>query len=50
MAEDPTLFDVIYNCRAMRRLDTREVPEADLLRLVDAANQAASGGNQQKGR
>ncbi len=34
----------------MRRLDTREVPESDLLKLVDAANQAASGGNQQRGR
>ena len=50
MPDDMTLFDVMYNCRAMRRLDTREVPEADLLKLVDTANQAASGGNQQKGR
>lgn len=50
MSEAMTLFDVLYNCRAMRRLDTRDVPEADLLELVDAANQAASGGNQQKGR
>ncbi len=50
MSEATTLFDVMYNCRAMRRLDTREVPEADLLSLVDAANQAASGGNQQRGR
>lgn len=40
----------MYNCRAMRRLDTREVPEEVLVQLVDAANQAASGGNQQRGR
>lgn len=44
------LFDVMYNCRAMRRLDTREVPEEILVQLIDAANQAASGGNQQRGR
>jgi len=50
MSDDPTLFDVMYNCRAMRRLDTREVPEEMLVKLVDAANQAASGGNQQRGR
>jgi nitroreductase len=47
---DATLFDTIYNCRAMRRLDTRDVPESDLLKLVDAANQAASGSNAQNGR
>lgn len=47
---DLSLFDVMFNCRAMRRLDTREIPEADLLKMVDAANQAASGGNQQRGR
>ena len=34
------LFDVMYNCRAMRRLDTREVPEELLVKLIDAANQA----------
>lgn len=50
MSPTMTLFEAMYNCRAMRRLDTREVPEADLLQLVDAANQAASGGNQQRGR
>lgn len=44
------LFEVLYNCRAMRRLDTREVPEELLVRLVEAANQAASGGNRQRGR
>ena len=50
MSEDMSLFDVIYNCRAMRRLDTRAVPEELLLKLVDAANQAPSGSNMQNGR
>jgi len=44
------VFETMYHCRAMRRLDTREVPEADLLKLVDAANQAPSGSNMQSGR
>jgi len=50
MSEEMGLFEVMYNCRAMRRLDTREVPEALLLKLVDAANQAPSGSNLQNGR
>ena len=45
-----SLFDAIYNCRAMRKLDTRDVPEADLKQLIDAANQAPSGSNMQNGR
>lgn len=44
------LFDAIYNCRAMRKLDTKAVPEEDLIKLVDAANQAPSGSNMQAGR
>jgi nitroreductase len=50
MAEDMNLLDVIYNCRAMRRLDSREVPEELLVKLIDAANQAPSGSNMQNGR
>jgi nitroreductase len=50
MSEEMGLFEVMYNCRAMRKLDTREVPEADLLKLVEAANQAPSGSNMQGGR
>ncbi len=46
----PDLFDIMYNCRAMRRLDTKEVPEADLVKLIDAANQAPSGSNMQSAR
>lgn len=50
MSEEMSLFDVIYNCRAMRRLDSREVPEEMLIRLIDAANQAPSGSNSQRAR
>ena len=48
--EESGLFDVMYSCRAMRRLDTREVPEEVLLKLIDAANQAPSGSNSQRAR
>jgi len=44
------IFDVIYNCRAMRRLDTKPVAAELLVKLVDAANQAASGSNMQRAR
>ena len=44
------LFDTMYNCRAMRRLDTREVPETLLRDLISAANQAPSGSNTQGAR
>lgn len=50
MSEDMGIFDAIYNCRAMRRLDTKEVPEELLVKLVDAANQAPSGSNMQNAR
>ena len=45
-----SLFDVIYNCRAMRRIKREPVPEDLLLRLIDAAHQAPSGSNAQNGR
>ena len=44
------VFDVMYNCRAMRKLDTREVPESQLRELISAANQAPSGSNTQGAR
>ncbi|MDA0978798.1 MAG: nitroreductase family protein [Proteobacteria bacterium] len=50
MSDEMSLFDAIYNCRAMRRLETREVPEELLIRLIDAANQAPSGSNSQRAR
>ena len=40
----------MYNCRAMRRLDSREVPETLLRDLISAANQAPSGSNTQGAR
>jgi nitroreductase len=50
MSEEMGIFDVMFNCRAMRRLDHREVPEEQLVKLVEAANQAPSGSNMQNGR
>ena len=50
MAEEMGLFEVMYNCRAMRRLDTREVEEEKLRQLIEAANQAPSGSNMQSAR
>ena len=44
------LKEVMYNCRAMRRLKTDEVPEEMLIELIAAANQAPSGSNAQKAR
>jgi nitroreductase len=44
------VFDVIYNCRAMRRIKPDQVPEELLVKLIDAANQAPSGSNAQNGR
>ena len=44
------VFDVIYNCRAMRRLDKKPVPAELLVKLVDAANQGPSGSNMQNAR
>ena len=50
MTENLSLEEVIYNCRAMRRLQTAEVPEELLLKLISAANQAPSGSNSQMAR
>lgn len=50
MAEEMGLFEVMYNCRAMRRIKPDPVPEELLLKLIDAANQAPSGSNAQNGR
>ena len=44
------VFDTMYNCRAMRRLNTKKVPEELLRELVSAANQAPSGSNTQGAR
>jgi len=50
VADEAGLFEIMYSCRAMRRLKTDEVPEALLLKLIDAANQAPSGSNAQNQR
>lgn len=50
MSQDFSLQEAIYNCRAMRRIKTDEVPEELLVQLIDAANQAPSGSNSQKAR
>jgi nitroreductase len=44
------LFEAMYTCRAMRRLHPDPVPDELILRIVDAANQAASGRNTQRAR
>ena len=50
MSEEMGIFETMYNCRAMRRLDSREVPQATLEKLIEAANQAPSGSNTQNAR
>ena len=50
MSKEMGLFEAMYNCRAMRKLDTKAVPEELLVKLIDAANQAPSGSNMQNGR
>jgi len=44
---DAKLFEVMYTCRAMRRLRPDPVPDEVLLQLVDAALQGPSGSNAQ---
>ncbi len=50
MSEAFSLEEAIYNCRAMRRIKTDAVPQALLVQLIDAANQAPSGSNSQRAR
>ncbi len=44
------IFDVMYNCRAMRRIKPDDVPEELLVKLIEAATRAPTGGNAQPGR
>jgi len=44
---DQGLFEIMYSCRAMRRLKPDPVPEETLMQLVDAALQGPSGSNSQ---
>jgi nitroreductase len=50
MVDEMGIFEVLYSCRAMRRLKSDPVPEELLVKLVDAANQAPSGSNRQAAR
>ena len=50
MAEEMGIFEVMYNCRAMRRLKQDPVPEELLVKLIDAANHGPSGSNSQPAR
>jgi nitroreductase len=50
MADELGIFEVIYNCRAMRRIKPDPVPEELLRRLIDAANQAPTASNAQSTR
>jgi nitroreductase len=47
---DARLFDIMWTCRAMRRLKPDPVPEELLLQLVDAALHGPSGSNAQNWR
>ena len=47
---DEKLFEIMYTTRAMRKLKPDAVPEDLLVKLVDAANRAASGSNAQGAR
>ena len=49
-ANDSRLFDIMWTCRAMRRLKPDPVPEELLLQLVDAALHGPSGSNAQNWR
>jgi nitroreductase len=46
-AKDPGLFEILYSCRAMRKLKPDPVPRELILKLLEAGNQAASGSNLQ---
>lgn len=50
MAEDFALLETMYTCRAMRRIDDRDVPEDMLVKLIEAAHQAPSGSNTQNAK
>jgi len=49
-ATDARLFDIMWTCRAMRRLKPDPVPEELLLQLVDAGLHGPSGSNAQNWR
>ncbi len=50
MSEETDIFEVIFNCRAMRRIKPDPVPEELLIKLIDAGNHAPTGSNVQNVR
>lgn len=48
MSAEPGLFEVMYTCRAMRRLKPDPVPEDLLLKLCESGNQGPTGSNMQQ--
>ena len=50
MSDEMGIFEVMYNCRAMRKLKSEPVPEELLVKLIAAGNQAPSGSNRQAAR
>lgn len=47
MSNEPGLFEVMYQLRAMRRLKPDPIPEALIWQLLEAGTQAPSGSNSQ---
>jgi nitroreductase len=47
MANEPGLFEVMYQLRAMRRLKTDPVPDDLVWKVIEAGTKAPSGGNTQ---
>ena len=50
MSEEMGIFEVMFNCRAMRRLKPDPIPEELLKKLVEAGNHAPTGSNVQNVR
>ncbi|MEE8422479.1 MAG: nitroreductase family protein [Dehalococcoidia bacterium] len=50
MADEMGIFEVMFNCRAMRRIKPDAVPEDLLRRLIEAAHQAPTASNGQNTR
>ena len=50
MSEELGLFEVMFSCRAMRRIKPDPVPEELLRKLVESGNQAPTGSNVQNVR
>ncbi len=48
--EQMGIFDVMYNCRAMRRIKPDEVPEELLVKLIEAASRGPTASNTQTSR